>query len=123
MSDPLKETPTSELDRDNILNKIDPLPPPRPAPRPPHPGTDETVIAPADDAEFGMSDPVPMSKRYRHKKRGSTYVVVGTAQVQAEEPIREDDTVMVYRGEKDGTLWARPLREFQDGRFEEIEGE
>lgn len=57
--------------------------------------------------------------RVRHKKRGSTYEVIGYASVQTTEPIHEGDVVMVYVG-KDGDRWARPAHEFNDGRFESL---
>lgn len=58
-----------------------------------------------------------MISLWRHKKRGSTYTVVGTAEVQSSNPVNEGDRLVVYRGE-DGRLWARPVDEFTDGRFE-----
>lgn len=54
---------------------------------------------------------------HRHKKRGTTYRAVSDADVQASEPIREGDPVVVYQGE-DGRYWVRPRAEFHDGRFE-----
>lgn len=60
-----------------------------------------------------------MSERWKHKKRGSTYEMVGEAEVQASSYIREGGKVVVYRDEK-GKLWVRPTREFYDGRFERI---
>lgn len=56
----------------------------------------------------------------RHKKRGSTYRVIGTALLQAAEPVGEACTMVVYRCLDDGRLWVRPEVEFDDGRFEEI---
>ena len=59
-------------------------------------------------------------ERVRHRKRGSTYAVVGTAGLQSSSgAIGEGEHLVVYRGE-DGDLWARPEREFRDGRFETI---
>lgn len=54
---------------------------------------------------------------WRHKKRGTTYKVIGTAEVQAEDCILEGDLVIVYRADSDGKLWVRPTEEFYDGRF------
>jgi hypothetical protein len=54
---------------------------------------------------------------YRHRKRGGFYTIIGRANLQTERPIADDEALVVYRG-KDGTLWARPVREFRDGRFE-----
>lgn len=57
---------------------------------------------------------------WRHVKRGSTYVEIGRAEVQASTgPINEGDEIVIYRG-TDGRIWARKVREFEDGRFEEI---
>ena len=55
----------------------------------------------------------------KHKRRGTTYEVVGDASVQASMPIHEGDHIVVYRGQ-DGALWARPYKEFHDGRFEPV---
>lgn len=57
---------------------------------------------------------------FRHRKRDSNYSVVGTATVQAETPIAEGQTVVVYRSLDDGSLWVRAENEFLDGRFERI---
>jgi hypothetical protein len=58
--------------------------------------------------------------RWRHKTRGTTYVEIGRATVQASTgTIDEDNIVVVYRSE-DGRLWARERREFEDGRFEPV---
>jgi hypothetical protein len=82
-------------------------------------------------------------RRVRHKKRGSTYEVVGEGRMQAEKwrVIRETGTtdrygfpegdllvadmreIVIYRAEKDGSLWARPKEEFEDGRFEELDAQ
>jgi hypothetical protein len=55
---------------------------------------------------------------WRHKKRGSTYKVVGEAQVQAETPLTDYECVTVYRCLQSGELWVRRNSEFHDGRFE-----
>ena len=69
---------------------------------------------------------------YRHKKRGSLYVMVGRAgmQISAEtlHPFGwnnvsqvaeqlEKRAFVVYRALADDTLWVRPESEFMDGRF------
>ena len=56
---------------------------------------------------------------HRHTKRGTTYVIVGQALLQASEPVSENTILTVYRGEN-GDLWCRPIREFDDGRFEAL---
>lgn len=76
-----------------------------------------------------------MTRRVRHRKRGSTYEVLGEAELQISgtsyrlgdsEPLHgadvfnEGDTLVVYRCEETGKLWLRSPDEFRDGRFEEI---
>ena len=56
---------------------------------------------------------------YRHRRRGTFYTVIGRANLQADCPIADDEVLVIYRG-KNGELWARPVREFQDGRFEPV---
>lgn len=59
---------------------------------------------------------------YRHVKRGTTYQVVGAAELQATAyNVHEGDKLTIYRGQ-DGKLWARHEDEFHDGRFEQVEG-
>lgn len=68
-------------------------------------------------------------RRWRHVKRGTTYVELGRAEGQsaAEERIVnqmdfrvEGQRFVCYRSEDDDSLWVRPEAEFMDGRFEEI---
>ena len=54
---------------------------------------------------------------YRHKQRGGSYAVVGRARLQTNRQLRDEEPLVIYRGD-DGTLWARPIEEFCDGRFE-----
>jgi hypothetical protein len=56
---------------------------------------------------------------YRHRRRGTVYTVIGRANLQTDRPVSDDETLVIYRG-KDGDLWARPVREFRDGRFEPL---
>ena len=66
---------------------------------------------------------------YRHKKRGTTYRLLGIGKMQAEHwhmddgfaglgSCVDDAPVAIYRSESDGSLWVRPKDEFEDGRFE-----
>jgi len=55
---------------------------------------------------------------WQHVKRGTSYEVVGRAELQNGnvKGLREGVTLVVYRG-SDGKLWAREEGEFTDGRF------
>lgn len=55
--------------------------------------------------------------RYRHKKRGTEYTLIGVGRAQGE--LQDDDPVVLYRGD-DGGLWVRHQVEFCDGRFEQV---
>jgi hypothetical protein len=61
-------------------------------------------------------------RRVRHKKRGSTYRVIGTAVLQTDEPLEDMRGVVVYQCEADGRFWVRSCTEFEDGRFEDLKG-
>ena len=63
-----------------------------------------------------------IGKAFKHKKRGSIYKVLGYALVQADKPITEEDTLVIYAG-ADDVLWARSESEFKDGRFEEVKSD
>ncbi len=54
--------------------------------------------------------------RWGHLKRGTTYIVRGMCIIEATK-----DMGVIYQSEADGTTWVRPLSEFMDGRFIEIE--
>lgn len=58
---------------------------------------------------------------WRHKKRGSSYVELGRAELQASNPtlLKEGAEIVFYRG-VDGKLWCRAAAEFEDGRFEKL---
>ena len=58
--------------------------------------------------------------RFRHRKRGSKYVVLGQAKAQSATPIPEGAMVIVYMGH-DGAWHVREWSEFHDGRFEQLD--
>lgn len=73
--------------------------------------------------QAALAHPAPQDERWtawRHKKRGTTYNIVGVAEVQAEDPLTEAEITVVYRCREDGSLWVRRKSEFYDGRFEEL---
>ena len=68
--------------------------------------------------------------RWRHVKRGTTYVVRGRAALKIGPEtihsvgmctILEKMSFVAYVSEDDDTLWVRPESEFLDGRFVEIQ--
>lgn len=63
-----------------------------------------------------------MPELWKHKKRGTTYEVLGDAELQcaADFDLFEGQRLTVYRG-LDGKLWVRPTEEFHDGRFEPVD--
>lgn len=74
--------------------------------------------------EFRISedDPPRNGDVYRHTRRGSSYTVVGRASLQTANLVRDNEVLVIYKGEN-GELWARPIQEFCDGRFELLPGE
>ena len=89
----------------------------------------DAILALCKDAATPPSVPVSApavtqgGERWRHKKRGTTYAVLGHAQVQCSDGLTDYELVTVYRGEQTGELWARRKSEFEDERrrFEQIE--
>lgn len=54
---------------------------------------------------------------WRHRKRGTTYRVIGEAQLQTEGQLSDDAKVVVYQSNDDGKWWGRDFKEFAE-RFE-----
>jgi hypothetical protein len=94
---------------------------------------DEAKVAAQADYEArilsALSAQVQEVATHRHKKRGTEYVLMGVGKMQAENwqvsvdgfdqsiDMRE---VAIYRSVDDGSLWVRPIEEFNDGRFEAL---
>lgn len=57
--------------------------------------------------------PIEDRVRLRHKKRGTTYDLVGSAIVQCDRPLEDYDNVVVYRCIETGQLWIRPTGGFR----------
>lgn len=84
------------------------------------------------DHWFFISDKSFTDPVYRHKARGTDYVLLGVGKMQAGNWYELDEygepvgntvdmrDVAIYYSMKDGSLWARPFEEFKDGRFIEI---
>jgi hypothetical protein len=67
-----------------------------------------------------VATPAISERRVRHKKRNSTYRVIGSASLQTDKPLSDMQIVVVYQSETNGHIWVRPVSEFEDGRFEEL---
>lgn len=64
----------------------------------------------------------PIGSRWRHKKRGTLYNVIGYATIQTSIDILLDGAVaVVYEAESDNSWNVRSADEFLDGRFERVQ--
>lgn len=61
-----------------------------------------------------------VSAGWKHVKRGTTYDVIGDAELQSGRALEEGVILCVYLCRETGRLWARPSDEFHDGRFKPI---
>lgn len=94
----------------------------------------EQRILSALEPRTSPPEPASGSPTHRHKKRGTEYVLIGIGKMQAKDwwevefdqygqhPVKRVNMVEVaiYRDVENWSLWARPLEEFEDGRFEPI---
>lgn len=76
-------------------------------------------LGPVTNARAALTAPAPGGERWRHKKRGTTYTIVGKGELQMSEELVDGAPLVIYRGEN-GQLWARAEFEFYDGRFERV---
>lgn len=89
------------------------------------------------DESANQTPVVPQQATHRHKKRGTEYVLIGYAKMQAEKwrDLSDQDLmdgceigdpvdmreVAVYRSVTNpAEIWVRPREEFEDGRFEQL---
>lgn len=96
----------------------------------------EARPAPSIPAGYRLAPEVP-TPTHRHKKRGTEYVLIGIGKMQAEHWLDgrkagrdsggnfhvlsvDMHKVAIYQSVDDGSLWARPIEEWNDGRFEAI---
>lgn len=76
-----------------------------------------------------IEDDIEAGQRWRHKKRGTVYVIVtARANLQCSaapefEQMFDDNHFVVYRSETTGAHFVRPEPEFSDGRFELVAGD
>lgn len=77
------------------------------------------LIKAYNKVEYMMAHMEKWAPTHRHKKRGTTYKVLGSAEIQTAQGLSDGEAAVVYQDEE-GKLWCRALGEFKDGRFEEL---
>jgi hypothetical protein len=63
---------------------------------------------------------IDAGRHWRHVTSGMFVTEIGRGRMQTAEPIGDMTPIVIYHhaGENGGgTVWARPTREFEDGRF------
>ena len=63
-----------------------------------------------------LANPIILGRFWRHEKTGKHYEVLGTGYIEA----TLTPCVIYRRKSGDDIVWVRPLEEFLDGRFEDI---
>lgn len=59
--------------------------------------------------------------RWKHVNGGTTYTEIGRGQLKQDEGSLGWRDCVIYRADADGALYARPVEQFEGGRFERID--
>lgn len=63
--------------------------------------------------------PIYFKPEYRHKKRGTEYMIICESKLQMDGP--KDYADMITYIDREGNVWSREKSEFFDGRFDKID--